>query len=130
VALHIQDVIGGSAVEPGAELALALKGAKLGDDLDQPFLRDLLGVVWLEHHADGNVVSPRLVPQDQLFQRVANTLCSFLDQGLTVRRRTWPRFWGCADRRFPQNHGRLAFQADLNDVRPKQQCKGPVDHDS
>ena len=68
-AFHVEDVIGGDAVEPGAELALALERAELGDDLDQHFLGDLLGVVRLEDHADGDVVNPRLVPQDQLLQR-------------------------------------------------------------
>ena len=68
-------MIGGDAVEPGAELAFALERAELGDDLDQHFLGDLFGVVRLEDHADGDVVDPRLVPQDQLLQRGAVAAC-------------------------------------------------------
>ena len=68
-ALHVEDVIGGDAVEPGAKLAFALERAELGDDLDEHFLRDFLGVVRLKDHADGDVVNPRLMPQDQLLQR-------------------------------------------------------------
>ena len=73
-------MIGGDAVEPGAELALALERAELGDDLDEHFLRDLLGVVRLKDHADGDVVDPRLMPQDQLLQRGAVAVLGLLDQ--------------------------------------------------
>jgi len=44
-ALHVEDVIGGNAVEPGAELTLALERPEFGDDLDEYLLRDLLGVL-------------------------------------------------------------------------------------
>ena len=40
-----------------------------GEDLDEHFLRHLFGVLRLENHPDGDVVNPRLMPQDQLFQR-------------------------------------------------------------
>ena len=73
-------MIGGNAVEPGAELALTLERAELGDDLDEHFLGDLLGIVRLEDHADGDVVDPRLVPQDQLLQRGSVAILGLLDQ--------------------------------------------------
>ena len=68
-ALHVEDVIRRNAVEPGAELALTFERAELGDDFDEHFLRYLFGVVRLKDHADGDVVDPRLMPQDQLLQR-------------------------------------------------------------
>ena len=70
-ALHVEDVVGGDAIEPSAKRALALERAELGDDLDQHLLGHLLGVLRPEDHADGDVVDPRLVPQDQLLQRGA-----------------------------------------------------------
>ena len=58
-----------NAVKPSAELALTLERAELGDDFDQDFLRLFFGGMRLKHHADGDVVAPRLMPQNQLFQR-------------------------------------------------------------
>src|SRR5262249_39375787 len=64
----------------GAEAALALESAEPGDALDQHLLRDLLGVVWPEDHAHGDVVNPRLVPQYQALQRGAVTAFGLFDQ--------------------------------------------------
>src|SRR5207249_8820404 len=83
-ALHVEDVVGGDAVEPGAETALAPKRAELGDGLDEYLLGDFLSVVRVEDHADGDVVNPRLMPKDQLLQRGAVAALGLLDQ-LSVR---------------------------------------------
>ena len=74
-ALHVEDVIGGNAVEPGAEFAFALERAELGDDLDQHFLRHFFRIMRLKDHADRDVVNPRLVSQDELLQRRAVAAC-------------------------------------------------------
>jgi hypothetical protein len=60
-------MVGGNAIKPGAKRALTLEHAKFGNDLDQHFLGDLLGVLRPEDHADRDVVDPGLVPQNQLF---------------------------------------------------------------
>src|SRR3954469_18845700 len=73
-------MIGGNAVKPRAKRALTLERAELGDDLHQDFLSDLLGVLWPKDHADSDVVDPRLVPQDQLFQRRPVAADGLLDQ--------------------------------------------------
>jgi hypothetical protein len=67
-ALHIEDVIGDDPVEPRAKLAFALEGAELSHHFDQHFLGNLFGVLRLKDHADGNVVDPRLMPQDEFLQ--------------------------------------------------------------
>jgi hypothetical protein len=66
--LHVEDMIGGDAVEPGAKLAFAFERAEPGEDFDEHFLRHLFGVLWMEDHADSDVVNPCLMPQDKLFQ--------------------------------------------------------------
>ncbi len=73
-------MIGGDAIKPGAKRALALERAELGDDLDQHLLGDLLGVVRPEDHANRDIVNPRLVSQDQLFQRGAVAVLGLLHQ--------------------------------------------------
>src|SRR5437868_5536606 len=73
-------MIGGDAVKPGAELAFALEGAELSDGFDEHFLGGFLGVVRLENHANRYVVDPRLMPQNQLFQRGAVAVLGLLDQ--------------------------------------------------
>src|SRR5262245_34528587 len=78
--LHVEDVVDGDAVEPGAEAALPLERAEPGDDLDQHLLGDLLGVVRVEHHADCDVVDPRLVSKDQALQRGTVAALGLFDQ--------------------------------------------------
>ena len=78
--LHVEDVVGGDAVEPGAKAAFAFERAQLRDDLDEHLLGDLLGVLGLKDHADGDVVNPRLMPQDQLLERGAVTVPGLFDQ--------------------------------------------------
>jgi hypothetical protein len=78
-------VVGRDAVQPGAELAFALERAEAGDRLDQHFLGDFLSVLGLEDHAQGDVVDPRLVPQDQRLQRLATTVPCLPDKLAVVR---------------------------------------------
>ncbi len=58
-----------NAIEPGAEFAFALESAELGNELDEHLLRDLLGILRMKDNADGNVVDPRLMPEDEFLQR-------------------------------------------------------------
>ena len=73
-------MVGRDAVEPGAKLAFPLESAESGDGLDQHFLRDFLGILRVEDHADGDVVDPRLMPQNQLFQGLTAAVLGLLDQ--------------------------------------------------
>ena len=73
-------MVGRDAIEPGSELAFTFEGAEFGDDLHEHLLSDLFGILRLEDHADGNVVDPCLVPQDQLLQRGPVAVLGLLDQ--------------------------------------------------
>ena len=78
-ALHVQDMIGGNAVQPCAELALTLERAEFGDDFDEHFLGHFLGILRLKDHAHSDVVDPCLVPQNQLLQRGTVAILGLLD---------------------------------------------------
>nr|WP_246522850.1 hypothetical protein [Gemmata palustris] len=83
-ALHVQDVVGGDAVEPGSELTVALKCAESCDGFDQNFLGDFFRVLRLKDHADGDVVHPRLVTQDQLLERGTVAALAFSTSSISV----------------------------------------------
>ena len=63
-ALHIEDMVDHDTIEPSAKLAVALETAEPGDQLDEDFLGDFLGIFGPEYHADGNVIDPCLMPQN------------------------------------------------------------------
>ena len=63
--LKIQQVVDDEAIQPGPELALAAKGRQLGDELEENFLRRVLGILRVEHHPERDVVDPALVPADE-----------------------------------------------------------------
>ncbi len=65
--LHVQHVVGRNAVEPGAELTVALKSAEPGDGFDEDFLSHFLGILRMKNHPQGDVVNPCLMPKDQFF---------------------------------------------------------------
>src|ERR1051326_4136773 len=50
--LHVENMVGDNAIEPGAELAFALERAELRDDLDQHLLGDFFGVLRLKYRSE------------------------------------------------------------------------------
>src|SRR6266850_4869414 len=70
-ALHIEHMVDYDAVEPGAEAAAALKGCEPGEYFDEDLLRGVLRILRMVEHADGDIVNPRLMPVDQIFERLA-----------------------------------------------------------
>jgi hypothetical protein len=69
--LHIEHLVDYDAVEPGAEAAADLKGCEPGEYFDEDLLRGVLRILRMVEHADGDVVNPRLMPVDQIFERLA-----------------------------------------------------------
>ena len=59
------------AVEPGAEAAPALKRREPGEYFDEDLLRGVLRILRMVEHANGDVVDPRLMPVEQVFERLA-----------------------------------------------------------
>src|SRR4029077_14944202 len=70
-ALHIEHMVDYDAVEPGAEAAAALQGCEPGERFDEDLLSGVLRILPMGEHADGDVVNPRLMPVDQIFERLA-----------------------------------------------------------
>jgi hypothetical protein len=59
------------AVEPRAEAAAALKRREPGKYFDEDLLRGVLSILRMVEHPNGDVVNPRLMPPDQVFERLA-----------------------------------------------------------
>ena len=59
------------AVQPRAEATPALKRREPGEYFDEDLLRHVLGILRMVQHANGDVVDPRLMPLDQVFERLA-----------------------------------------------------------
>jgi len=78
---HVEYMVDSDAVEPGAELTLAFERAQLGNDLDQHLLGHLFRILRLKDHADGDVVDPRLMSQDEFLERDAITTLGTGHQG-------------------------------------------------
>src|SRR5439155_27382725 len=70
-ALHIEHVVHHDAVQPGAEAAPALKRREPGEYFDEDLLRRVLSILRMVEHANGDVVDPRLMPLDYVFERLA-----------------------------------------------------------
>ena len=58
------------AVEPGAKAAPTLKRREPSEHFDEDLLRGVLSILRMVEHANGDVVYPRLVPLDQVFERL------------------------------------------------------------
>src|SRR4029077_9870146 len=69
-ALHIEHVVHYDAVKPRAEAAPALKRREPGEYFDEDLLRGVLSILRMVQHANGDVVDPRLMPLDQVFERL------------------------------------------------------------
>ncbi len=74
---QVEEMVDRDPVEPGAEAAAALERPQLGDHLDEDLLARVFGVLRQVHHAQRDVVDPRLVPPQQCVERPAVAL---LDQ--------------------------------------------------
>jgi hypothetical protein len=83
--LHVEDVIGGDAVEPSAKRALALEGTEFSDDFDQHLLSNFLRVLRPEDHANCDVVNPSLVPENEILQRGSITILGFFNKNFIQR---------------------------------------------
>lgn len=65
---HVQQVIDDDPVEPGAKAAASVEGRKPCEELDQDFLRGVLGILWAMHHSQRDVVNPGLMMPDEFLQ--------------------------------------------------------------
>jgi hypothetical protein len=69
--MFVEHMVDHDAVQPRAEAAPALKRREPGEYFDEDLLRHVLGILRMVHHANGDVVDPRLMPLDQVFERLA-----------------------------------------------------------
>src|ERR1700747_708534 len=70
-AFHVEYVVHHDAVKPGTEAAPTLKRRQPGEYFDEDLLRGVLGILRMVEHANSDVVDPRLMPLDYVFERLA-----------------------------------------------------------
>src|ERR1700746_176263 len=83
-ALHIEYVVHYDAVKPRAEAAPALKRREPGEYFDEDLLRHVLSILRMVEHANGDVVDPRLVPLDQVFERLVISRAGAYNKALVL----------------------------------------------
>src|SRR5262249_9103703 len=69
--LEIEDVIDRDSIKPGPKAASSFKRGQFRRDLDEDLLRRIFGIVRPVQHSQDDVIDPRLVAPDQLFERRA-----------------------------------------------------------
>src|SRR5262249_39083396 len=79
-ALQIEDVIDRDSIDPGAKAASSFKRRELRRDLDQDLLRGVFRIMRPVQHSQNDVIDPRLVVPNQLFERGATAGLSVTDK--------------------------------------------------